>query len=771
MDNEIAFFKEQSRKDLLSYSVYCDKFFEINPHHEIIADHLNRLLKWDIQNLIIEMPPRAWKSRLMQEFISKLYWDYPRTDILYTGHSLNLLEWFSRNIRNRIQTREYQSLYNTRISSDSSAVKNWNVEWGWEFAIYGVWGWITGKGGNILICVKEWTKVITDKWNIAIELLLERVEWFRCLTYNHKTGEWEYKRILEWKRSENRQVYKIKTTSWLELFTTWDHQIYTVWQWYKKVEMTKPWEKVIIYKDTNWVSQLQETNRKTSIWDTKGNKNRDKALLLQPQVYGERGEVTQMQKMPWYICGEKRKDMQKLQGKQTNTIWYRMLNMLRYISTYITPEKVLLNGLQKQGALWKDVNSKSELETLNGKRYISEWVLQTKTKSIKERLKQLHNLFFNRPSCYSSQRQKSTKQLNGQSLHSLSYLPHETPQFQEDTISSIEPIERKHTVYDIKVEDNNNFFAENILVHNCDDPYATRQDAESETVRRTVSNWYWSTFLTRKQDDKAKQIIIMQRWREDDLVGEILEREWSKWTELKIPALNEKGESFWSSRFSRTYFEDIKRQSPLFFESQYQQNPVNTENGDFIQSYFIHYDQHQLESVKKYLSIVTFVDPAISQNQEADNTAIITAWIDTRSNFIYVLEVQAWKMLPDEIISRTFITQRKWGGKVWVESIAYQKMLILEMQKQMRIRNHFFTLEEIRPNTEKNAKIRTLLQPRYASHSVLHSNFMADLEAELLKFPNGKHDDMIDALSGCIQMFDTVNLEEENWSWESESFL
>jgi hypothetical protein len=51
-----------------------------------------------------------------------------------------------------------------------------------------------------------------------------------------------------------------------------------------------------------------------------------------------------------------------------------------------------------------------------------------------------------------------------------------------------------------------------------DDPYATRKDAESETVRKTVSNWYWSTFLSRKQNDKAQQIIIMQRWREDDLI-------------------------------------------------------------------------------------------------------------------------------------------------------------------------------------------------------------------------------------------------------------
>jgi len=43
--NEIQFFKEQAKDDLLSYSVYCDRFFEIAPHHILIADHLDKLLK------------------------------------------------------------------------------------------------------------------------------------------------------------------------------------------------------------------------------------------------------------------------------------------------------------------------------------------------------------------------------------------------------------------------------------------------------------------------------------------------------------------------------------------------------------------------------------------------------------------------------------------------------------------------------------------------------------------------------------------------------
>lgn len=35
---------------------------------------------------------------------------------------------------------------------------------------------------------------------------------------------------------------------------------------------------------------------------------------------------------------------------------------------------------------------------------------------------------------------------------------------------------------------------------------------------------------------------------------------------------------------------------------------------------------------------------------------------------------------------------------------------------------------------------------------VLHDRSMQELELELLKFPNGKHDDMIDALASCLAL-------------------
>lgn len=98
------------------------------------------------------------------------------------------------------------------------------------------------------------------------------------------------------------------------------------------------------------------------------------------------------------------------------------------------------------------------------------------------------------------------------------------------------------------------------------------------------------------------------------------------------------------------------------------------------------------------LEIVTFIDPAISQKQEADNTAIVTIGLDKRSNNIYVLDVNARKMLPDEIIEEVFQTYLKWKpSRIGIEIVQYQKMLALEIRKQMNIRNIFFVLDEVRP--------------------------------------------------------------------------
>lgn len=242
----------------------------------------------------------------------------------------------------------------------------------------------------------------------------------------------------------------------------------------------------------------------------------------------------------------------------------------------------------------------------------------------------------------------------------------------------------------------------------------------------------------------------MQRWREDDLVWYILEKE-KDWEIVKIPAISDEWESFWGSRFPVPYLEEMRKNiGDYFFSSQYQQEPFNAWWGSFRQEYFIDY-----ENAPSDLKVYTFLDPAISQKQEADYTAIVTIWVDL-NNRIYILDIFHERVEPSDTINALFnIVQRFHPERVWVEVVQFQKMLALEIKKQMNIRNIFFTLDEITPMWEKEARIRTILEPRYSNINILHPRYnknTKDLELELLKFPNWKHDDIIDSLSWAVRM-------------------
>lgn len=75
---------------------------------------------------------------------------------------------------------------------------------------------------------------------------------------------------------------------------------------------------------------------------------------------------------------------------------------------------------------------------------------------------------------------------------------------------------------------------------------------------------------------------------------------------------------------------------------------------------FQKYNEDEYERVKPFLSLYTFIDPAISDKQEADDTAIVTIGIDSRSNNVYVIDCVAKRMQPDEIIDTVFAQYRRW---------------------------------------------------------------------------------------------------------------
>ncbi len=123
-----------------------------------------------------------------------------------------------------------------------------------------------------------------------------------------------------------------------------------------------------------------------------------------------------------------------------------------------------------------------------------------------------------------------------------------------------------------------------------DDPVKDAMEAESQTYRARVWDWFTQVFLTRLHNES--QIIITQtRWNLDDLSGRILKamNNDSSWTVLSLPAICEGsvndndpraiGQALWEEKHSLKRLNEIKAANPRAFHALYQQDPKPFEGG------------------------------------------------------------------------------------------------------------------------------------------------------------------------------------------------
>lgn len=311
-----------------------------------------------------------------------------------------------------------------------------------------------------------------------------------------------------------------------------------------------------------------------------------------------------------------------------------------------------------------------------------------------------------------------------------------------------------------------------------DDPHKDAEEAQSILMRNKVWEWYKSVALTRVTS-LTSIIVIMTRWHEDDLCWRLLEAEgnvedgWER-VVLNIPVFNEDWTVIRPERHPKELIDSKRKtQGEAMFQAMYMWDPINEWWGDFKSDYFQYYENWEVFNTYwtwyiKDLQVMTFIDPAISQKQNADDTSIVTVWLDKKNNNVYILDITHGKMLPDEIINKVFNIVDKFSPqKVWIETNQFQKMLEIEIRKEMRKRDRFFVLEWQTSSMNKEAKIRSVLQPRYSNAWIIHCkrwNWVADLEGQLLKFPNGKHDDIVDGLSMAVMMLSAVSVNQKKQS-------
>ena len=304
-----------------------------------------------------------------------------------------------------------------------------------------------------------------------------------------------------------------------------------------------------------------------------------------------------------------------------------------------------------------------------------------------------------------------------------------------------------------------------------DDPHKSRDEAESETVRETVWDYYRSTLYSRLEGYGAI-IIIMQRWRNDDLVGRVIEHSqemkeageaFDEWTVINFPAIAEEdeyldgelirkqGDPLWKDKYPLEVLDNIRTNSGVYnWASQFQQSPISSETQVFRSEYFKYYEEKEL--IGKYLKYYTFVDPAISDRDSGDNCVITTIAKEISAPNIYRIQEDAGHYSPQKTIEIIFKHAQEYKSDVWLETVAYQKALKYSIEEEQRKREIYFALRET-SNSNKEVRIEGLL-PLYERGVIFHKRSDVEYEKEALQFPKGRRDDRLDAMSFCLEAMD-----------------
>ena len=293
-----------------------------------------------------------------------------------------------------------------------------------------------------------------------------------------------------------------------------------------------------------------------------------------------------------------------------------------------------------------------------------------------------------------------------------------------------------------------------------DDPVKDREEADSDLKRKRVKDWYTSTAYTRLMPGGAI-VIIQTRWHIDDLSGWLLDEQakgGEKWEVLSLPAITDEG-ALWPDWYSMERLSEIKNViGPRDWSALYQQSPTPDGGGAFKRDWPQTYDETPDDvapSCNKYI----LVDAANEKRKTSDYTAIWVVGIAEDGNY-YVLDMYRDRMNLTERATMVMKLHRKWKPR----QVRYERYGLMADVQHIKImqgqQNYRFEITEVAGQAPKNDRIKRLIPifeegkvyfPQ-SMHRTDHEGKTHDLvrvfiEEEMLAFPVGRHDDMIDALS------------------------
>lgn len=320
-----------------------------------------------------------------------------------------------------------------------------------------------------------------------------------------------------------------------------------------------------------------------------------------------------------------------------------------------------------------------------------------------------------------------------------------------------------------------------------DDPFKDRKEADSDVVRNTTWDWYTDVAMTRLAPGGGI-LIINTRWHDDDLSGRLLammqdaERDLEyvdKWDLVNFMAIADTdeyltldnrlveepeegarlvrraGEALHPARYPTSLLLRIKAaMHPRSWNALYQQKPVPDDGDFFSRDQIIEYDPAfgKLDGTA-YIAC----DFAITEKESADWT-VVAVGLHMPNDTVHVDDIIRFRSGDAFRIVDTLLTlfqrYKLQNPVLGVEDGQIWRSLSALFYAEARKRGLYPVVELLRPLTDKGNRAKPL-QGRMQMHMVTFDKgapWLEKMSEELLRFPTGVHDDIVDALAWMMQL-------------------
>lgn len=313
--------------------------------------------------------------------------------------------------------------------------------------------------------------------------------------------------------------------------------------------------------------------------------------------------------------------------------------------------------------------------------------------------------------------------------------------------------------YDLIVEDDT-------VAPDLDDLTSNNVIPSQDDINQAIG-WHKLMYPLLVDMGKSRSVVVGTRWAQEDLISYVAssQKEYSVYEraakELKGRIPHPAGECVYPERFNEEVLRQLETSmGPYLFACLYMNNPMRSEDMVFSPEWFRFYASTPSRTINFTTVDMSIYDEERKAKGDPDYSVVLTCGVDIYRGEKYVFEYSRERCSPNRLIELIFEHYDKYDPAiVGIESVAYQRTLLYYVREKMRRDNKFFTIEPITHGRRSKEDRIKGLQPLFSNHNIFIHRMMEELQSELLSFPIGKHDDIIDALSMQMYFWNNVTLE------------